>query len=230
MKRLLLVLALLGVAAAAPASSGAATFGGTVVAKERGKLLVASPAGLVRAVSGRATLGARVSVDAGRVKVVGRASTARVRGVVIRRLGAMMYISSNGHAIAVRSARTRALSSATDTTPAAGTTTTVPAPGDVVSTTVTVTTDGLDEDETDTVGHQGAVQIQAQVVAVSAGTVTLLVNGVQVPVNLPAGLTLPSSLVGQTVSLALNADDQDDDNSDQDDDEDGANDDGGGDD
>jgi hypothetical protein len=82
---------------------------------------------------------------------------------------------------------------------------------------VTVTNTGLDEDETETVGHQGSVQIQAQVVSVAAGTVTLLINGTQVPVNLPAGLTLPSSLVGQTVTLTLNTGDQGDDDQGDDD-------------
>jgi hypothetical protein len=224
MKRVLVVLAVLGALAAWPTASGAATFKGTVVAKERGKLLVASPAGLVRAVSGRAALGARVTVNAGSAKVVGRAHTAHLRGVVIRRLGATMYISSNHHVVAVRNAKTRLLSSANDTTPAPS----APAAGDVVSTTVTVTNNGLDEDETDTVGHQGSVQIQAQVVSVAAGTVTLLINGQQVPVNLPAGLTLPASLVGQTVTLTLNTDEQDgDDNDEGDDEQDGHNNDQG---
>jgi hypothetical protein len=226
MKRVLVVLTVLGAVAAWPAASGAGTFKGTVVAKDRGKLLVASPAGLVRAVSGRATLGARVSVNGGSATVVGRARTAHLRGVVIRRLGATMFISSNHHVVAVHNAKLRALSSANDTTPAPAT----PAPGDVVSTTVTVTNNGLDEDETDTVGHQGSVQIQAQVVSVAAGTVTLLINGTQVPVNLPAGLTLPSSLVGQTVTLTLNTDEQNGDDDDQGDDEHDDGDHGGGDD
>ena len=223
MKRVLLALAVLGVLAAWPATAGAATFHGTVVAKERGKLLVASPSGVIRAVSGRATLGARVSVAGRTARVVGRAHTARVHGVVIRRLGPIMYISSNHHVVAVRSAKPRQLFSANDTTPAPGTPTTAPsnstapAAGDVVSTTVTVTNTGLDEDETETVGHQGSVQIQAQVVSVAAGTVTLLINGTQVPVNLPAGLTLPSSLVGQTVTLTLNTGDQGDDDQGDDD-------------
>jgi hypothetical protein len=221
MKRAFVILAILGAVAAWPAASGAATFKGTVVAKERGKLLVASPAGLVRAVSGRAALGARVIVNGGSAKVVGRAHTAHLRGVVIRRLGATMYISSNHHVVAVRNAKTRLLSSANDTTPAptTPTTPTTPTAGAVVSTTVTVTDTGLDEDQTDVVGHQGSVQIQAQVVSVAAGTVTLLINGTQVPVNLPAGLTLPATLVGQTVTLTLNTDEQDGDNNQQGDDQ-----------
>jgi hypothetical protein len=58
--------------------------------------------------------------------------------------------------------------------------------------------------------------------------VTLLINGAQVPVSLPAGLTLPASLVGQTVSLTLNLDDQNE-QDDSTDEQDGNNGDGGGD-
>jgi hypothetical protein len=226
MKRVLFVLAVLGVMAALPATSGAGTFKGTVVAKERGKLLVASPSGVIRAVSGRATLGARVTVNGGSATVVGRTRTAHVRGVVIRRIGAVMYISSNHHVVAVRNAKTRKLSSAAVTTPAP-TTPTTPAAGDVVASTVTVTSTGLDEDETDTVGHAASVQIQAQIVKVAAGSVTLLISGKEVSVNLPSGLTLPASLVGQTVTLNLNTDDQDDvENEQEGEHEDGPNDDG----
>jgi hypothetical protein len=226
MKRVLFVLAVLGVMAALPATSGAGTFKGTVVAKERGKLLVASPSGVIRAVSGRATLGARVTVNGGSATVVGRTRTAHVRGVVIRRIGAVMYISSNHHVVAVRNAKTRKLSSAAVTTPAP-TTPPTPAAGDVVASTVTVTSTGLDEDETDTVGHAASVQIQAQIVKVAAGSVTLLISGKEVSVNLPSGLTLPASLVGQTVTLNLNTDDQDDvENEQEGEHEDGPNDDG----
>jgi hypothetical protein len=109
-----------------------------------------------------------------------------------------MYISSNHHVVAVRTG-VRRLASANGTAPAAG---------DVVSTDVTIANGELDEDDTSTVGHTSAVEIQAQIVSVGAGTVTLLINGVQVPVSLPAGLTLPASVVGQTVSLKLDLDQQ----------------------
>jgi hypothetical protein len=218
MKRILLVLVALGVLAAWPAASGAATFKGTVVAKERGKLLVASPAGVIQAVSGHATMGSRVVVQAGSVKVIGRVHTAHIRGIVVRRVGTTMVLSSNHHLVAVRHAA-RKLASASDTTPVPGTTPSVapaagtaPAPGAVVSTNVTIANGGLDEDDSEVVGQAGSVAIQAQVVSVAAGTVTLLVNGVNVPVTLPAGLTLPASIVGQMVSLTLNLNDQNDDN------------------
>jgi hypothetical protein len=235
MKRVLVVVAALGVLAAWPATSGAATFKGTVVAKERGKLLVASPSGIIQAVSGRAVLGSRVAVSGGSARVVGRAQTARIRGVVIRSIGTTMYISSNHHVVAVRHAKARKLASANDTTPVpttpttAPTTTTTPAlptAGTNVVVNTAVGQNGLDEDDLEVTGHTGTVVVQAQIVAVGAGTVTLLINGAQVPVSLPAGLTLPASLVGQTVSLTLNLDDQNGEQDEQDDDNGG----GGGDD
>ena len=56
--------------------------------------------------------------------------------------------------------------------------------------------------------------MQATIKAVGAGTVTLDVQGQSLTVPLPAGLTLPASLVGQTVTINLslaNDDDQGDD-------------------
>ena len=193
MKRVLLVLAVLGVAAAWSASAGAASpFKGTVVAKEHGKLVVASNAGALRAVSGRAAVGARILMTPAGAKVLGHARVAKVRGVVIRRIGATTFIANNRHVVAVRKAR---LLAAAD-------------PGDVVTASVRIHDDDLDEDDMDIVGHANSVVIQAQVAAVGAGTVTLLINGTQVPLSLPAGLTLPASLVGQTVSLTVRIDDR----------------------
>jgi hypothetical protein len=86
---------------------------------------------------------------------------------------------------------------------------------------VTVKDNGeLDEQNEDEVGRvNGNLSVQATVTAVGAGTVTLSVNGQPVTVNLPAGLTLPSSVVGQTVSINVSlGDDQGDDNNDQGDD------------
>lgn len=229
MQRLSLVVAVLAVVAVWPASSGAATFKGIVVAKQHGALLVASPAGVVTAVSGRASIGSRVAVSGGRVEVVGRAHVARVRGIVVRRVGATLFLSSNRHLLAVHTGRV--LASASDTTPAPTTPTTTPQPGDVVSTQVTIQNGELDEESSDDLGHSNAttLQVQALVSAVGPGTVTLTVGTQSLTVNLPAGLTLPASLVGQTVTLSLSLDDQNaqgDDHNDNNDDGDS----GGGDD
>jgi hypothetical protein len=121
------------------------------------------------------------------------------------------------------------LSSASDTTPppttptpTTPTTPTTPAPGTVVSTQVTIQSGGeLDEENSDVVGQSNAssLQVTAVVASVGPGTVTLTVGTQTLTVPLPAGLTLPASMVGQTVTLSLdlngqNGDDNGDDNDD----------------
>lgn len=192
---LLLVVMAVAVAALWPAAGGAATFRGVVVANERGTLLVASPTGLVRAVTGRASVGARVTVGGGHASVVGRASQARVRGIVVRSVGTTLFISSNRHLLALHTMRRLA-----DLAP-----TTPPAPGTVVSAQVGIANGQLDEQGEDDVGQvaNGSISVQATVAAVAAGSVTLTVQGQSLTVPLPAGLTLPASLVGQTVTVQL---------------------------
>jgi hypothetical protein len=191
----LLVTVVVAGAALWPAVSGAATFRGIVVARERGALLVASSTGLVRAVSGHASLGARVTVGGGHAAVVGHASTARVRGIVVRSVGSTLFLSSNRHLLALHTMRRLA-----DTAP-----TTPPAPGTVVSAQVGIANGQLDEQGEDDVGQvaNGSISVQATVAAVAAGSVTLTVQGQTLTVPLPAGLTLPASLVGQTVTVQL---------------------------
>jgi hypothetical protein len=193
----LLLLVTLAVAGAAlwPAASGAATFRGIVVAKNGGTLLVASPTGLVRAVSGHASIGARLTVGGGHAAVVGNAATARVRGIVVRSVGTTLFISSNRHLLALHTMRRLA-----DTTPTAP-----PAPGTVVSAQVGIANGQLDEQGEDDIGQvaSGSISVQATVAAVDAGSVTLTVQGQSLTVPLPGGLTLPASLVGQTVTIQL---------------------------
>jgi hypothetical protein len=184
-----------------PAAGGAATLKGVVVARERGTVLVASQAGLIRAVRGSAAVGSRVAVGAGRATVVGRATRAHVRGIVLRRVGRTMFISSNRHLLALRSS---------DTTP--------PAPGTVISAQVGIANGQLDEQNEEDVGQvaNGTIPVQATVTAVAAGSVTLTVGGQSLTVPLPGGLALPASLVGQTVTIQLSVagnanDDQGDD-------------------
>jgi hypothetical protein len=220
MKRLTLIVALTAVAAVWPAASSAARFNGVVVAKQHGALLVASPAGVVRTMSGSAAIGSRVALSGGHAVVLGRAHTARIRGVVVRRVGTTVFLSSNKHLVAVHTGARR-LSSASDTTPAPvapATTPTTPAPtlqpGDVVSSQVTIQNGELDEDSSTSLGHSSAssLDVQALVSAVGSGTVTLTVGTQTLTVPLPGGLTLPASMVGQTVTLSLdtgqNGDDQ----------------------
>lgn len=194
---LLLIVAGAATAALWPAAGGAATFHGVVVAKQRGMLLVAGTNGVVRAVSGRASIGSRISGD----RVVGHANRARLHGVVVKRMGATTFMSSNRHLLAVH---------ANDPTPA-------PA-GSVIDTTVTVGRSGELEDENENeVGTvSGTLAVQATVTAVGQGTVTLSVNAQSLTVNLPAGLTLPATVVGQTVTLNVSLGNNDDDQGDDD--------------
>jgi hypothetical protein len=89
-------------------------------------------------------------------------------------------------------------------------------------------------------GTVGSVQVQATVKSVGPGVIVLTVNGQPIEFKLPSGLTLPSTLVGQTVTLTVNltaggavatpgeenqADDEDEnqnDDGDQNDNDDGA--------
>lgn len=194
------VLLVIGVATAAlalwPAGAGAANLRGVVVGKQHGMLLVATPSGLVQAMRGTASIGSRL--DAGRV--VGRATRARIHGIVIKRIGTTMFLSSNRHLLAVHTGRRLAAAAQTPGQPVA--------PGTVVNTTVGVKQNGeLDEQDEDDVGQvNGNIPVQATITAVGNGTVTLSVNGQTLTVNLPAGLTLPATLVGQTVTLNVSLD------------------------
>jgi hypothetical protein len=206
LKRLLLVAtAATALTAFWPAAGSAATFRGVVVAHERGSLLVAMPGGLVRSVPGHAAVGSRIVATARGVSIVGHARQAVIHGIVIRRVGTTLFLSSNRHLLAVRHARVLS---------GVATAQTAPAPGAVVSTTVGLANGELNEQDEDEIGevNANAIQVQAVVAAVGTGTVTLTVQGQMLVVPLPAGLTFPASIVGQTVtislSLAANDDDQ----------------------
>src|SRR4051794_16669683 len=220
-KGIVTVLAVIGaVAAFWPAAAGASGFNGIVVAKQQGSLLVVSPAGALRTVHARAAVGARLVGTT----VVGRATHARIHGIVVRRIGTTLILSSNRHLIAIPNRFGRRL---------AGTTPAPTAPGAVVNADVTIANGRIEEEDEDEVGAvaAGTLTIQATVKAVAAGSVTLDVQGQSVTVPLPAGLTLPASLVGQTVTLnvALDDDQGDDDHGDHHEDHHGGHD-GGGDD
>src|SRR4051794_20200177 len=201
------VLLLVGLVALLPAGASASTFRGVVVGKQHGLLLVATPSGTVQAIRGHAAIGSRLQGSA----VIGRATRARIHGIVVKRVGSTMFLSSNRHLLAVHMGRTLAANAPTPV---------VPAPGAVVNTTVDVKDNGeLDEQNEDEVGQvNGNIQVQATITAVGNGTVTLSVNGQTLTVNLPGGLTLPASVVGQTVTLnvSLGNDDNDDDQGDDD--------------
>ena len=199
MKRFLAIVTVLAASAVWPALSGAATFKGVVVGSQHGTLLVAAPGGNVTAVAGRASVGSRVTVSGRTVRVVGRSSRAVVRGVVVGRTATTMFLSAGRHLLAVRTGRH---TSSVGSTPVP----LVPQPGHKISATLHISGGGqLDDEGEDDLGpaSPSPVSVQATVSAVAPGSVTLTVNGQTLTVPLPAGLTLPATLVGTTVTLQL---------------------------
>jgi hypothetical protein len=202
----LLIAVTVATAALWPAAGSAGSFKGIVVAKQHGALLVASPSGLVKALTGHASIGSRVVSSGGHAIVVGHATKAHIRGIVVRRVGTTLFLSSNRNLLAIHNRVARRLADTTPvpTTPTAATPTT-PAPGAVVTTDVSIANGALEEDDENEVGQVNAnsITVTATVKAVAAGLVTLDVQGQTLTVPLPAGLTLPASIVGQTVTVQL---------------------------
>ena len=185
----LFVLVPAGSAVAAPSP-----FRGVVVGARQNTLLVASPSGAVRAIVGHARVGMRVSLNGGRLTVLGRAHRALIRGVVVRRHGALTFLSASHHMLLIRSA-TRSLAAARNDQPA---------PGSVVQAVVGIDDQGeLDEQNEEVVGQEQEAEVQAVVTAVAAGSVTLSVNGQPLVIPLPAGLVLPASIIGTQVALKV---------------------------
>jgi hypothetical protein len=226
-KKLLLAVAV-AAAAAFPTSAFAGTFSGVVVGNSGGNLAVASKTGVVRTVHTRAhlRLGTRVRVNGTAVRSTGVAHRARVHGVVVGRSHGVTFLAAGHSLLAVR-AHGRRLASATA----------APATGAVVDSTVAIGSGQLTQQSMQVVGSAGSVTIQAPVTAVGPGTITVTINGQSLTIPLPAGIQLPASLVGQSVTLNVTLsvsgatakaddDDQGDDNDDQGEDEGG----GGGDD
>ena len=195
MKKLLLTAA---VAAAAlfPGTALAGTFTGVVVGKDGGNVAVAGKAGLVRTVHTTANvgLGARVRVTGTTVRLIGRAHRARIHAVVIKRVGNTTFLAAGRSLLAVHSASGRRLASIAGSGPSTGA---------VVNTTVGISGGQMTQQAIQVVGQTGSVTVQAPVTAVGPGTITVTVNGQPFTINLPAGIQLPASLVGQNVTLNL---------------------------
>jgi hypothetical protein len=212
-KKLILSIVVAG-AVVVPATAGAATFGGVVIAKQarRHALIVASSAGVVRTVHTHrlaTRVGARVAVRAHRlsdgtfsatkVAVRGRAHKARIHGVVAKRLRGRLLISAGHSLVAVA---TRQSFSLLDDHGG-------PKTGDVVD--VTVSTDGqeLDEEGMDDVGHVQKLELEGTIVSVAAptstadGEIVLQVGKSSIDVVVPAGSTLPSLKAGDSVQLEV---------------------------
>jgi hypothetical protein len=196
MKKLVLAAAV-AAAAAFPTTALAGTFTGVVVGKGGGALAVASKGGLVRTVHSRANLrlGARVHVNGTAVRSFGVASRARVQGVVLRRVGRTTFLAAGRSLLAMRAA-------------------TAPSSGAVVDATVGIGGGALTQQSLQVVGHDERVTVLATVTAVGPGTITVSVNGQPLMLRLPAGIQLPASLVGQSVTLTVKVEDEPNDDND----------------
>lgn len=200
MKRLLVPIALVAAAVIQPMAANAATGStGVVVARSGHLIAIASPSGTVQTVrsQSRARVGARVRVTGSAVRVLGRARSAHIRGVVVRRSSGRLVVAAGNSLITMRlgSRRFSSLSDNGTSTPPVGTT---------VDTTTSVSSGQLDLTSLQTGGTVGSIQIQATVQAVAPGVIVLTINGQPMAFGLPAGITLPASLVGQTITLSLN--------------------------
>lgn len=198
MKKLLFA-TFLAAAAVFPTTALAGTFTGVVVGKGAGDLAVAAKGGLVRTVHTRAhvRLGARVQVNGTRVRVFGLSHRARIHGVVVRRVGGTTFLAAGRSLLAVRSSSARRLAAV------------APATGAIVNANVAIAGGALTQQSMQVVGHDDRMTIQAPVTAVGPGTVTVTVNGQPLTIRLPAGIQLPASLVGQTVTLTVELEDED---------------------
>jgi hypothetical protein len=242
--KLLIVSAIAAIGVALPATAGAATFTGVVVAKQpaRHALVIASRTGAVRTVHTHRLgirVGARVAVAARRlsdgtfsarkVTVRGRAHRARIRGVVARRVRSG-YLVAAGHS--VLAIHTRHFSGVEDTT-------TGPTPGTVVDVTVDTDDADLDEQDVEEIGEEQELELVGKIASITpatsttAGELVLQVGKSTIDIVVPAGTTLrsglaPGDMVEVEVELASDtftlagAHEEDDD---QGDDEDGNGDD-----
>jgi hypothetical protein len=190
MKKLLMA-AVVAAGVLFPATAFAGTFNGVVVGKGGGNLAIAAKSGVVRTVSSRANLrlGARVRVNGSAVRSFGVANRARVRGVVVRRVHGATFLAAGRSLLAVRAA-------------------VAPAPGTVVDASVAIAGGELMQQSLQAVGRDARVTVQAPVTAVGPGTITVTVNGQLLTLRLPAGIQLPASLVGQSVTLTVEVEDQ----------------------
>jgi len=199
MKKLLFAVAL-AAAVVFPTTALAGTFTGVVVGKGGGNLAVAAKGGGVRTVhsSAHVRIGARVHVNGTTVRAFGMARSARVHGVIVRRVNRITFLAAGRSLIALRARSGRTLAGR------------APSMGAIVNTNVAIAGGQLTQQSMQVVGHDNKVTIQAPVTAVGPGTVTVIVNGQPLTIQLPAGIQLPASLIGQSVTITvdLKADDE----------------------
>jgi hypothetical protein len=219
MKRfaLLFAAAVAVVVIALPATAGAGTFRGVVIAKDsaRKALVTASSNGIVRTVRvhagfKRVGVGGRVAVRAAKlpdgtfsastVKRVGKTTRARVRGTVVKRLGARLVISAGGSVFALRIRGGK-----TGASEGAGL-----QPGDKVDCDAKLRNGGLEagDDDIDEVGHEGRLVLEGIYLnTADDGIIELaIVHRGRVFVSVPADVEVPALAPGDEISLEVTID------------------------
>lgn len=203
--------ALLAVVAAAflllagSATAATATLKGTVVAKHArsGTVVLAGPKRLgvtVRFSPRRVRLGDRVSVAgkrlrdgtirASRVRVLSHVRTARIRGVVVKKVARGLRVAS-GHSVLTIHASRRALSSEGHG----------PRIGSVGEFELEIEDEGLFEHGFTQAAQAGTVRIEGRLV--SASPLVVSVEGLPITITVPSGVTLPPLTPGREVELTV---------------------------
>ncbi len=201
--------ALLAVAAflllAGSATAAPTTIKGTVVAKHarNGTVVLAGPKRLgitVRVSPRRVRLGDRVSVAgtrlrdgtirASRLHVLSHVKTARIRGVVVKKIARGLRVAS-GHSVLTIHTSRRVLSSEGHG----------PRIGAVGEFEIEIEDEGLFEHGFTQASQSGTVRIEGHLVSVSPLVVSL--EGLPVTITVPSGVTLPPLTPGQEVELTV---------------------------
>ena len=216
MKRfaLLFAAAVAVIVIALPATAGAATFRGVVIAKDsaRKALVTASSNGTVRTVRVQASfkrigVGGRVAVRAARlpdgtfsastVKRVGKTRRAHVRGTVVKKLGARLVISAGGSVFALRVRGKTGASEGAGGLQA----------GDKVDCDARLKNGGLEagEGDIDEVGHDDHLVLEGIYLdTADDGTIELaVVHRGRVYVTVPDGMDVPALAPGDEVALEV---------------------------
>jgi hypothetical protein len=195
MKRTALFAVVAVLLAAGSAIAAPKAIRGVVVAKHAhsGAIVVATGkkglAVTLQAASGRFRLGERVSAVGTRVRVLSRVRTARIRGMVVKRLAHSVRVAS-GHSVLTIHTQGRSLASHGDGHE-----------GEMGEFEVEFEHDGLFEHNFTPVSQSGTVEIEGTLVSVSPLVVSL--EGLPVEITVPSGVTLPALTVGQEVELTV---------------------------
>jgi hypothetical protein len=193
--------------AAGPATAASKAISGTVVAEHArsGTVVLAGPKGLgvtVRVSPRRVRLGDRVSVvgtrlrdgtiRASRLRVLSHVKTARIRGVVVKRLAHGLRIASGRSLLTIHTTGRRVASDGEGQQA-----------GTIGEFEIEFEDEGLVEQAFTPVSQSGTVQIEGVLVSVSPLVVSL--EGLPIEITVPSGITLPALTPGQEVELIVQA-------------------------